>query len=43
LASLFIVFREENQLYALNDDPQPQVDLTLGLSNLKPEASTDST
>ncbi len=29
--------------YALKDDPQPQVLLTLGLSNLKPAASSVST
>jgi hypothetical protein len=29
--------------YALNEEPQPQVDLTLGLSNLKPAASNVST
>lgn len=30
-------------LYALNELPQPHVDFTFGLLNLKPEPSIDST
>lgn len=34
---------EPTKSYALNELPQPQVDLTLGLLNLKPEPSRVST
>ena len=42
-AGLYFVVLNDSSAYALKELPQPQVDFTFGLLNLKPEPSSVST